>query len=142
MRRGALNIAIEGNTVSRDFDAPGDDILGFETEAKTPEQKAALDAAIKTLSSPADLFVMPAAAGCKTATAKVEVNMSAAGHSEFEGKYTLTCADPAKITDIDFKLFKAFPKADKVTVTVISAKGQQQFDATPKKPKVDLAGVM
>ena len=70
------------------------------------------------------------------------MNTSAAGHSEFEGKYTLTCTDTTKISDIDFKLFKAFPKADKVTVTVISAKGQQQFVATPKAPKVNLAGVM
>jgi Protein of unknown function (DUF2796) len=137
-----LAIAIDGTKVAMDLDAPGDDIVGFENEPKTAKEKAAVDAAVAKLSKPLDLFAMPPAAGCTATDAKVERKANASGHSEFEGAYTLTCTAPDKIGSIDMKFFKAFPKAEKVTVTIVSAKGQKTFPTTAKKPKVDLAGVM
>lgn len=137
-----LNIAIEGNKVSMELDTPGDDILGFETVAKTPEQMAIVAAAEKTLSKPADLFVMTAAAGCTATDAKVEIKAGDGGHSDIEAAYTFSCSAPDKLTDVDLKFFKAYPKARKMTVSVITPKGQLQVEATPDKPKISLAGAL
>lgn len=62
--QSALDIAIEGNRVAMVLRAPGFDIVGFEYEAATAEDRAALDAGIAALSAPLSLFVVPQAAGC------------------------------------------------------------------------------
>ena len=67
---GALNIAIDGMTVAMEFMAPGADIVGFEHEAESDTDRAAIAAAVATLGAPLDLFVMPDAAGCSVASAQ------------------------------------------------------------------------
>lgn len=64
-----LDIAVEENRVALTLEAPGFDIVGFEYEASTAEDRAKIDAAIATLSQPLSLFVMPAAAACTVVSA-------------------------------------------------------------------------
>ena len=59
---GELNIAFDGNTVAIEFHAPGADIVGFEYEAESAEDRSLIDAAVARLARPLDLFVLPAAA--------------------------------------------------------------------------------
>ena len=70
---GALDIAIEGTTVAMEFHAPGADIVGFEYEAESDADLAALNTAIETLSAPLDLFVVPDDAACTVTEAKAEL---------------------------------------------------------------------
>ena len=46
---GRLNIAIEGSRVSMELEVPAHDIVGFEHQPNTPEQKAAIEKAKTTL---------------------------------------------------------------------------------------------
>lgn len=66
---GELNIAVDGDTVAMEFHAPGADIVGFEYEAESAEDRAAIDAAVAMLAKPLDLFVLPAAAECSVTQA-------------------------------------------------------------------------
>ncbi len=63
--QGILNIAVDGNKVGFDLRAPGADIVGFEHEAKSDKDKAALKDAKALLGSPLELFELADAAGCK-----------------------------------------------------------------------------
>jgi Protein of unknown function (DUF2796) len=162
--QGAVDVAIEGNKVVLELRAPGADIVGFEGAAKTTRAKQALSAAISTLEKPLALFTPPEAAQCTVAAAKVEVSAdtdhgrAAANtgtpakhahgghgkhaqakdeHTEFHADYALTCAKPELVTMIEFGFFKAFPKAQKLTVQIITAKGQTATEATPAKPRVE-----
>lgn len=69
----ALNVAIEGGRVEMELIAPGADIVGFEYEASTAEDKAALEQAEATLGEPLVLFGFADAAGCVVETAAVEI---------------------------------------------------------------------
>ncbi len=69
---GSFNMAMEGNTVAVELRVPGADIVGFEHEAKSAKDTAAVKAARESLSAPLALFKMPAAAGCKVTRAKAE----------------------------------------------------------------------
>src|SRR5262245_62835722 len=71
--RGTLNIALEGNRLSMELEAPGADIVGFEHEAKTAKQKSAITTAKKQLAAPQALFQFPAAAGCVLKAANVSL---------------------------------------------------------------------
>ena len=80
---GALNIAFEGNTVAMEFHAPGADIVGFEYEAESAEDRAAIDNAVAILAKPLDLFVLPAAAACNVTQASAELE-SEEGHDDHD----------------------------------------------------------
>ncbi|MEZ5842915.1 MAG: DUF2796 domain-containing protein [Hyphomicrobiaceae bacterium] len=161
---GTLNIAIEKSKVEFELEVPGDDIVGFEHQAKTAKQKAAVEKARKTLSGALALFKLPTGAGCKLASAKVELHTEEAekkadtkpaegkhdhahekdhdegGHTEFHATYALDCRAPEKLTEIAFDYFKTFRKAQKLTVTVVSDKGQKQYQVTRKAPRLVLGG--
>ena len=149
---GTLKIAIEGNKVSMDLSAPADDILGFEHQPSTPEQSKILDDAKAALAQPLKVFTLPDAAGCQVASANVVFNAAEpapAGaaaankaddaehqHADFDVDYELTCTAPGKIATLAFPYFQLFTRAQKLTVTVVSAKGQSESDVTRASPEL------
>ena len=159
---GHLNIAIEGKTVSIELEVPGADIVGFEHEASTPKQKAALEKAKAKLAAGLSLFTPATAANCTQKSAKVSIEAEhgdehehhAEGgkpgvkeeedhhHSEFHAEYAFECASPARLTSMTFDYFKAFPNAQELDISVISSKGQSSYEVKRDKPRLDLTGTM
>jgi Protein of unknown function (DUF2796) len=139
-----LNVAIEGQTISMELSAPADDIVGFETRPRTDKQKAAVEQATGTLRDPLKLFALPPAAGCTVANASVELvfeeepSAKASDHSEFEGRYSLSCSNMAAVSDLEFPYFRLFPKVDEIEVQVISPKGQKSFEVKRNRPRLSL----
>jgi uncharacterized protein DUF2796 len=160
--RGTLNIALEGTRLTLELEVPGVDIVGFEHKAKSRKDKAAVDTARKQLAKPLALFKLPASAGCavKEASATVEGEEHdhdhgkgakgkdakgsdhASEHSQFHAQYALDCKAPADITSIEFDYFRTFAGAQKLEVNLITPKGQDKFEVTRAKPRLDLAGKM
>lgn len=95
---GTLNIAVEDNRVSMELEAPGMDIVGFEHEAGSDEQKAIVEKAKAELAKPLELFKVPAAAGCKVAQAKVAIE---SGHEHGDDDHDEDHDDHAKGEDHD-----------------------------------------
>lgn len=80
--RGALNIAVEGNTVLMEFEAPGADIVGFEHRAESAADRAAVDEAVAALSQPMELFIPLGEAECVVSNASVELVSESGDHAE------------------------------------------------------------
>ncbi len=167
---GVLNIAIDANKVALELEAPGTDIAGFEHEAKSEKDKAAIKQAIATLQAPLALFKLPEAANCTVAEAKVELETAEHGHagddghshdhehdhdhgdkkagaaqathSAFHAEYLLECASPAEFKSLTLDYFAAFKAAEVLTIEVIAPKGQSKFEATRGNPVVDLSGLL
>ena len=70
---GTLDIAIEKSTVTMEFHAPGADIVGFEYEAKSDADLAAIASATAILGAPLDLFIIPDATACKVMKVHAEL---------------------------------------------------------------------
>jgi hypothetical protein len=156
---GALNIALENDRITMEFEAPGADIVGFEHAASTDEHRTEIENAVAKLAKPLQLFAFPAAAGCVVTRANVELHggkeddhaeheahgdedSEKAGHTEFHAEYDLTCASPDAITRIDFSYFIAFPNALELNVQLISDRGATAFDVERGNPVLDLAGAI
>lgn len=158
---GRLNIAIEDKKVSIDLEVPGADIVGFEHEPSTPDQKAAIENAKTKLADGLALFTPSAAAGCSLKSAKVatqaehedehehEEHAASAHeeepghrHSEFHVEYSLECSSPSRLTAMTFDYFKAFSGAQELDIAVISPKGQSSFEVKRDQPSLDLTGIM
>ncbi len=80
---GQFTIALDGNVLEMELEIPGADIVGFEHEAKSDADKAAIKAAIALLQNPGKMFTLPAAAGCKP----VKADAHAGGEDEHEDEH-------------------------------------------------------
>lgn len=70
---GRLGIAVEGERIAIELEAPGADIVGFEHAAERPEDRAALERAIAILEKPLDLFLLPEEAKCTVTEASAKL---------------------------------------------------------------------
>jgi hypothetical protein len=163
---GRLNIAIEDKTMSMELEVPGADIVGFEHEPSTPDQKAALEKAKTKLADGLSLFSPPSAAGCILKGSKVsteaehgeehehdhghEAKAGAASekeeaghhHSEFHVEYSMECQSLTRLTSMTFDYFKAFPGAQELDISLITPKGQTSYEVKRDNPRLDLTGIM
>ena len=79
---GQLNIAIEGKRIFMHLESPGADIVGFEHEARSSDEKAALVRALKILEDPAQLIHFAANANCEVRQAQAEIGGDHDAHEE------------------------------------------------------------
>lgn len=139
---GELNIAFDGNAIAMELHAPGADIVGFEYEATSEADLAAIAAAIAELTQPFELFILPASAECSVVYVNAELESEhddASNHSEFHAEYLLTCKNPDAITQISFAYFDAFKNAQELEVQVVSDKGAQAFEIDRAEPTLKLS---
>ncbi|MEM1422143.1 MAG: DUF2796 domain-containing protein [Pseudomonadota bacterium] len=139
---GVLNIAVEGGELQMELASPGADIVGFETKPETDEQKAAVEAAKKTLSDPIAVFGPSAAANCEIEKADVELHVEEeTGHSEFHAEYHLDCANMDELKGMQVTYFDLFEGAEALEVTVLGGDSQTAFEVTRDAPSLDLSGL-
>lgn len=81
---GQLNVAVEGAEVEIELIAPGADIVGFEHEAETEADKAAVAKAAALLADGPAIFVFPDGAACALEEAEVESAMLEDEHAHEE----------------------------------------------------------
>lgn len=93
---GVLNVAIEGNAIAMEFEAPGADIVGFEYKPSTDEDRKLIEAAKADLANPLQYFVLGAAAGCSVVEASVELHGDDEHHDHEEEHDHDDHADEAK----------------------------------------------
>lgn len=166
---GKLNIAIENNRMSMELEVPGADIVGFEHEPSTPEQKAAIEKAKAKLANGLSIFKLPSSAECKLENAKVAIEAEHEDeheheadhdhhdhdakavdeheegehhHSEFHVEYSLACQSISRLTSMTFDYFNEFAGAQELDINVITPKGQSSYEVTRASPRLDLTGVM
>ena len=68
---GELNIAVEGSTIEFEFMIPGADIVGFEYVAKSDEDIAKINQALKTFDDYTNIFTLPSNSLCELDSQKV-----------------------------------------------------------------------
>ncbi|HEX8593694.1 MAG TPA: DUF2796 domain-containing protein [Pseudomonas sp.] len=153
---GRLDVALEGKTLEFELDSPAMNIVGFEHEATSTEDKAKVLAAREILLKPNALFSMPEAAQCSVTSLKLESPLFGdkpdaedhdhddhakveghEAHSEIHGRYTFACNAPAVLKTLDLsQIFKSFPATQKLQVQLISPKGQSGAEVRPSNPKL------
>ena len=157
--QGQVGMAIDQNLISMTLESPGADIVGFEHEARTAEEKTVVTEALKQLSDPMFVIQLPANASCKVVQASSEVTNengddSHADHEEHEehadhddhekheneahgsfiAEYQLECATIAAIDSIKFVYFDHFRNAQSLMVVLIDKNGQHRHEISRDTP--------
>ena len=167
---GQFNMAIEGDRLMMELEAPGMDIVGFEHAADSESDKATMKQAKALLLAGDKVFALPVKAACKMKTRKLEIHHhhhhheegegdeahehehehehgeheheEGALHSEFHVSYELKCTAMDQLEQISFPYFTQFKNAHKLNVQIVTDKKQGAFVATPQQPQVQLGALL
>ena len=94
---------------------------------------------LKILGAPGQLFRTPAAAGCTISDAEAEFETSD-DHAGFHVHWSMTCANPGKMTMLEILYFDAFAAAEEIEVEAIGKAGQSAIEVEKDMRQVDLTG--
>lgn len=133
-----LDMAVQGNTLAVQLEAPLDSLLGFEHRPRTDAQRQAAAAVLRQLNDGAALFKPDAAAGCTvtrtevngdalipaTSTAAGGASPKDTGHADLDASYEFTCTAPALLAGLEQALFSSFKRISRIEVQVAGARGQ------------------
>lgn len=145
---GSLDIAIERDTITLMLELPMDAVVGFERAPRNEREKAALDAAQKTLEDAAALFAATPAANCVVQSAVVTMppwraqQAPAKGserdekHADIAATYVLRCAAASALKSIETTLFQRFGRLYRLQAQRSGPNGQGATRLTPKDPVV------
>lgn len=146
---GRLDVVLEGKKLELQFESPAMNIVGFEHEATSAEDKAKVAQARELLLKPNALFNIPDAANCSATSVKLSSPLfgdkddHAKGeehdheHSEIHGNYAFICDAPAVLKKLDLaNIFKTFPDTKKLQVQLISPGGQSGAEVIAANPAI------
>ncbi|GFM84316.1 hypothetical protein PSCICN_50080 [Pseudomonas cichorii] len=150
---GRLDVVLSGKTLELEFESPAMNIVGFEHEATSAEDKAKLAKAREQLLKPNALFSISDAANCSATSVKLESPLfgdkdddhddHAKGgeehheHSEIKGHYKFVCDAPAILKKLDLtQIFLTFPDTKKLQVQLISPSGQSGAEVIAANPSI------
>ena len=125
-----LSVALDGGRLFIEFDAPLDDLLGFERAPRTDAERAAVAALRARLADGTKLFVLASAAGCKPGPVTVDAPALEAGaktrggHGDLQAGFVFDCAQPQALRAIDLLLFETFARLQRIEVQLASPQGQ------------------
>jgi len=127
-----LEVAMDGANLSLHLETPLDGLLGFERAPRTDKERAAVAEMRKKLADAGKLFAPTTAAQCTLKSVQIDAAAldakPATGnteHADLNADFLFTCAQPAKLTGMDVRLFQAFPNMRRIDAQVVSAKGQK-----------------
>lgn len=143
-----LDIAVEGNTVSLQFEAPLESLFGFERVPRNAAERRLVDAGIARLKAGERMFQLDPAAGCSLqrvtlTSAALELGTPAAAaasnaeHADLDASFEFACKNAASLGAIEVSLFDGFAKLQRIDVQAATPKGQ--FKRSLKRPMTRIA---
>jgi len=133
-----LEVAVEGGSLSLHLESPLEGVLGFEHAPRNDQERAAVAEMRKKLADGGKLFAPTTAAQCTLKSVQVEAptldasQSTASEHGDLDADFLFTCAQPARLTGVEVRLFQAFPKLRRIDAEVVSDKGQSAMRLSAK----------
>lgn len=150
--RAALNVAVDENRLVIEFDSPAINVLGFEHEPRTADERKIAEDKQAKLKSDQGLFLMPAGARCHLASATIEPPTwrqdkdeehpeGAAGqhhedHQDYVAHYTFECAQIAELRWIDVRLLDQLHAGVQLDANVVTSTTQTRQTLTAKNNRL------
>ena len=153
-----VEIAVEHGKVEIKIISPGMDIVGFEYEASSAEDKDAVESAIRTMLSPENIVLLPEAAECRLTEVLVQLHggdldhddadahtdddhdepAEAGRHSAFHVSYAFACEHELELTTITFPFFDQFESAQEIEAQYLTEAGSGQAEVGRSAPELTL----
>ena len=137
-----LEVAVDGGNLSLRLESPLEGLLGFEHAPRNDQERAAEAEMRRKLADAGKLFAPTTAAQCSLKSARIDAPTHDAkpaaaakqtnAHADLDVDFLFACAQPARLTGMDVRLFQAFPNLRRVEAEVVSEKGQKAVRLSSK----------
>lgn len=149
-----VNVALEGNTLRVELDAPAINVVGFEHAPRTDAERRTVAIVDRWLASGAGILGVPAAAGC--ALGKVEYQPpkladghegehdhepghdEGADHADYEASYTFSCANPAALAWSELWLVQRLRRVAEIELNLVTPQSQTQRTLGADAARIEL----
>jgi len=129
----ALNVALDGTTLTVELNAPLDSLVGYERAPRNDAERRAAAEVLQRLRDPAQLFMPDAAAQCRATAPQLEAGLlapdakpAAGEHADLQASYRWTCAQPAQLRSIALPVFDTFKRIQRIEVQTVGPQGQRK----------------
>ncbi len=155
-----MNLAVDGKSVFLELDSPAMNIIGFEHQPSTAEQRGAVIEAAEKLEDGGSLFAFSKEAGCTLVSVTIDSALLAHGldegapdgkhrhsaaaghgaedHSAFAASYQFICTRPKKLKALEVNLFTVFPGFERIDTQILTKSGQKGVKLSAGNNRVDL----
>jgi len=147
-----------------EFEAPWDNLVGFEHAPSTDEQRQQVVAALQLLESPEKLFVFDGG-DCTVGEVNIEQTMEGTDHHDEESEeghgdehshsgeadgeshsavfsqYRFDCADSAALSSLEVEIFKQWEGFEELDVQLIGPSGATSAELTANNTSLDLSSI-
>jgi hypothetical protein len=144
-----INAALDGRQLVIELDSPAMNVVGFEHEPRTDDERATVRSAANLLHSGRGLFNMPKESLCLFKTADIKAPQWEAQeehgehgqhehHADYEARFTYRCEAPNRLTWIEPALLGSLRNVIEARVNIATARGQQSNVVTTGHARVAL----
>ncbi|WP_374692188.1 DUF2796 domain-containing protein [Accumulibacter sp.] len=139
----SLQVAVDGGTLTLQFETPLANLLGFEHAPRSEKQKQAVGLMADRLRQAGAVFTPSPAARCSAISVELESPLLQPSpqsgddaHADLDGSFVFRCQDPAALRDLEVGLFASFPRLQRIDVQVAGPRGQSAARLSPQQRRV------
>ncbi len=133
-----FNIVLEGETLAIEFDAPADNVVGFEKSPRNDAERKAIADANGWLASGRGIAVVPRNAGCRLLSVDFTPPKFGSGHADYRARVAYRCPNPAALEWVELPALKRLLEVEKVEVNVVTATVQRQMELDARGARISL----
>lgn len=145
-----INAALDGNQLVIELDSPAVNVVGFEHEPRTDQERSAVSDAAKLLGNGRGLFTLPKEARCQFQKTDIkapqwETADEGSGqhdehgqHADYEARFIYQCWAPDHLSWLEPSLLAKLRNVTEARVNIATARGQQSEVATNPHTRIAL----
>lgn len=121
-----FNVALEGQELVVELDAPAANVIGFEHAPRTEAEKAKVRDRATWLQAGQELITFPVAAACRFREAKLEAPQwqEAESHADYELRLTYRCDRPQRLEWLQLSLLGGLQEVHEARVNLLTPSRQ------------------
>lgn len=138
-----LNMATGDDELIIEFDSPWMNLVGYEHQPSTDEQRASIAESVQRLQLGNGLFTF-VGTQCDMVDVVVESSMDSdhEEHSAVMVSYVFKCAELRELETVDVGLFSVWPGIDDIDVQLAGPKSQSSMELDPDNRQINMASVL
>ena len=142
---GKVNLVIEGDQVLVEMSIPANDVVGFEHQPSKEKEIKKVKSANQSFQNHASILTWNEQGGCQLNDVKVTDSPLKKGgshhehgHSEFRVKYSYSCKETNKLSQLKFGIFNQFGSLKNLKVQGVTSSGVISKTATKSSSTVNI----
>ncbi|MBM4199368.1 MAG: DUF2796 domain-containing protein [Gammaproteobacteria bacterium] len=121
-----FNIALDGDTLLLELDAPAINVLGFERAPRNDAERKLVTNAHAWLAGGREMLRVPSNAACRLQSANFTAPKLGTGHADYQPRYAFRCSNPAALVWVEVWALRKLKEVERAQVNLITPQAQRQ----------------